>query len=223
MITFKHSGATGDIIFSLPTIKALGGGRLYITNFHKQRAESIKKLIEIQPYITDVMICDDKEVDYDLNKFRQEFKGAYDPIIEAHFRSQNIPVDLSYKNGWLTLPASPPLKSNFSVINRTARYNDPNCDWVKELEYLYSISERVIFLGYQDEYESFCNQFGKVEYIDCDFLYAAYLINNAVMYSGGYSAMTTIAQGLGRPYRIEQAPGHTCSTLFVERETIINI
>jgi hypothetical protein len=221
-MTFKHSGATGDIIFSLPTIKALGGGRLYITNFHQQRAESIKKLIEIQPYITDVVICDDAVVDHDLNKFRDVFKGAYDSIIEAHFRGQDIAVDNSYKNGWLILPPSPPLKSNFSIINRTARYNDSRFDWSKELEYLYSISERVIFLGYKDEYESFCNQFGKVEYIDCDFLYAAYLIRNAVMYSGGYSAMTTIAQGLGRTYRIEQAPDHTCSTLFVERETIIN-
>ena len=30
MKTFKHSGDMGDIIFSLPTIRALGGGVLYL-------------------------------------------------------------------------------------------------------------------------------------------------------------------------------------------------
>jgi len=38
MNNFFHSGDTGDIIFSLPTIKAMGGGKLYITNFDKQRS-----------------------------------------------------------------------------------------------------------------------------------------------------------------------------------------
>jgi hypothetical protein len=43
------------------------------------------------------------------------------------------------------------------------------------------------------------------------------------MFTGCYSAMSTIAIGLGINYRLEQAPGHTCSTLFDERETIINL
>ena len=57
-MTFKHSGATGDIIFSLPTIKKMGGGTLYITPYHLQRAESIAPLIKLQDYITDVIISD---------------------------------------------------------------------------------------------------------------------------------------------------------------------
>jgi hypothetical protein len=32
MSTFVHSGATGDMIFSLPTIRAMGGGKLIIDN-----------------------------------------------------------------------------------------------------------------------------------------------------------------------------------------------
>lgn len=39
--SFFHSGATGDIVFSLPTVKAMGGGNFYISNFDKQRSESI--------------------------------------------------------------------------------------------------------------------------------------------------------------------------------------
>ena len=30
MKTFKHSGDMGDIVFSIPTVRALGGGVLYL-------------------------------------------------------------------------------------------------------------------------------------------------------------------------------------------------
>ena len=71
MNKFIHSGATGDLIFSLPTIRAMGGGDLYITNFDKQRSESIKKLIELQPYIHNVVVNDNPPEGIDLNLFRQ--------------------------------------------------------------------------------------------------------------------------------------------------------
>jgi hypothetical protein len=61
-----------------------------------------------------------------------------------------------------------------------------------------------------------------VQFVDLNFLEGAYLIKNAVMFSGCYSAWSTIAMGLGLTYRIEQAPGHTCSSLLMPRETIIN-
>ena len=72
--TFKHSGDLGDIIYSLPVIKSLGGGLLFLdttggadepsckaqcmdgkTNFNKTSYEFIKPLIEAQPYIKGVL------------------------------------------------------------------------------------------------------------------------------------------------------------------------
>lgn len=224
MRVFRHSGATGDIIFSLPVIKALGGGKLYLTFADNQRAESIKRLIEIQPYISEVILGEPEGLTNDLDNFRAVFTGAYDNLIDCHFRGQQVPNDMSWVNGWLEAPVVNYLQSQkYSVINRTARYNDPHFDWNREIEYLRTISERIYFIGYQNEWQSFNAQFQNVDYFPCDFLQGSSLLKYAQMYTGGYSAWSTIAQGLGIRYRLEQAPGHTCSSLFIERETIINI
>jgi hypothetical protein len=225
MNEFKHSGATGDIIFSLPTIKAMGGGKLWITKFHKQRAESIKKLIEVQPYITEVEWTDQEVDAIDLDKFRKH-AGHHLNLVEAHFHGQQIPVDKSWKEGWLTLPEDINIINGikYSVINRTTNYYDPNCNWTKEVEYLKSISDEVFFIGYPEEWIIFKTAFNTdVRYLPCDFLEGAYLIKKATMFTGCYSAWSTIAMGLGIPYRMEQAPGHTCSSLLEPRETIINL
>ena len=100
---FFHSGEAGDIIFSLPTIKAMGGGTLQITNFNKQKSESIKKIIEVQPYINEVIITDGYVGGLDLNRFREHAAHNVN-LVEAHFRGQGIPIDSTWKEGWLTLP-----------------------------------------------------------------------------------------------------------------------
>jgi hypothetical protein len=221
---FFHSGEAGDIIFSLPTIKAMGGGTLQITNFNKQKSESIKKLIEVQPYINEVIITDGYVGGLDLNRFREHAAHNVN-LVEAHFRGQGIPIDGSWKEGWLTLPQIKITnKTSYSVINRTTNYADPNFNWAKEVEYLKTISDKVFFIGYKSEWELFNSTFGTdVEFIEVDFLEGAYLIKNAIMFTGCYSAWSTIAMGLGISYRLEQAPGHTCSSLFEPRETIINV
>ena len=225
MRIFKHGGATGDIIFSLPVLKDLGGGTLYITMPDLQRSYSVKKLIEVQPYITEVKIGMPESYTNDLDKFRDVFRGEHDNIIEANYRAQGISPAFDFKAGWLTLPTDFNLfpGKKYSVINRTDRYQDPNCNWHRELEYLWSISEEIYFIGYYSEWDSFRRKYGEVNFCDVDFLEGAYLIKNAVSFTGNYSAWATIAQGLGIPYRLEQAPGHTCSSFFVPRETIINI
>jgi len=223
-MTFVHSGATGDIIFSLPTIKAMGGGKLLIHNFHKQRYEALKPLLEVQPYITGVEWVQVKPTDaVDLDKFRQH-ASHHSNLVEAHFKGQGI-EPTNWKDGWLTLPGDMDLIPGieYCVINRTQNYADPACDWKKEVEYLKTLAHFVYFIGYPEEWIIFNKQFETdVRYFPCNFLEAAYLIKKAKMFTGCYSALSTIAQGLGINYRMEQAPGHTCSSLLEARETIIN-
>jgi hypothetical protein len=225
MKTYSHSGATGDMVFSLPTIREMGGGKLYITNFHKQRAESIKKLIEVQEYITEVMICDGKpDGCIDLDKFRNHASHHVN-LVEAHFTGQGLRVDKAkWKDGWLTLP-NEITKGNYSVINRTTNYEDWGFNWKNEYEHLKSISEKVFFIGYEEEYELFKSTFqvDDIEFYPCDFLDGAYFIAGAKMFTGCYSCWSTIAMGLGLEYRLVQAPNHTCSSLLESRETIINV
>ena len=227
MVRFTHGGATGDIILSLPTIRAMGGGELFITKYDEQRALSIAKLIEYQDYITAVHVVDSAPEDcINLNKFR-EHAGHHHNLVEAHFKGQGLPVS-EWKSGWLKPMPAPAFINNYAhycIINRTTNYADPNCDWKKEVEYLQANHAKLVyFIGYRSEYDTFQSLFDtEAKYLECDFLEAAYLMYNAKMVTGCYSAMSTIAMGLGINYRIEQAPGHTCSTLFDARETIINV
>jgi hypothetical protein len=90
--------------------------------------------------------------------------------------------------------------------------------------YLESLAKKVYFIGYEQECRLFNETFRtNVEYLDCDFLEGAYLIQNAKQFTGCYSAWSTIAMGLGIEYRLLQAPNHTCSSLLQPRETIINV
>jgi hypothetical protein len=220
-MTFKHSGATGDIIFSLPTIKKMGGGTLYISPYHLQRAESIAPLIKLQDYITDVIISDiTPPINVDLDKFRV-FAGRDSNLIEAHLKAQGL-EDNSWRDGWLRIEDKQPIIDyTYSVINTGSNYKDPNFDWNKEIKYLLTLSDRVFYLGYKEEFDLLNNN--EAEFFECDFLTAAEMIYYARMFTGGYSALSTIAMGLGINYRMVQAPDHTCSSLLMEREKIINL
>lgn len=220
---FKHSGATGDLVFSLPTIKAMGGGSLYIMPYDQQRAESISKLVEVQDYISDAIVTSQPPYDcIDLDLFRN-YAGYHENLVRCHLKAQGL-HDESWVDGWLTLPDENPfIEESYSVINTGANYLDPNFDWKKEVDYLLTISENVFYLGYEQEFINLQNTFNTgAKFFDCDFLCAAQLINKAVMFTGGYSALSTIAMGLGIRYRMVQAPGHTCSSLLMDRETIVN-
>ncbi len=80
---FYHSGDLGDIIYSLPTIKELGGGTLHLGNkfldkqlpekkITKAVVENLRPILIQQEYIRDVVFTDHTNIniDYNLNKFR---------------------------------------------------------------------------------------------------------------------------------------------------------
>jgi len=50
MNSFYHGGATGDVIYSMPTIKALGGGIFYVS-LPDGLYNTILPLLESQDYI----------------------------------------------------------------------------------------------------------------------------------------------------------------------------
>lgn len=77
--TFRHSGKLGDIIYSLPAVKALGGGRFYVdyrTEYMEkpplgeQTALMIAKLLETQDYIEEASLYEGEPVSYNLDQFR---------------------------------------------------------------------------------------------------------------------------------------------------------
>jgi hypothetical protein len=79
--TFRHSGKLGDIVYGLPTVRALGGGCLYLdyrTQYFekpplgKESALMIIELLETQPYIQRAALYEGTPVTYDLDLFRNK-------------------------------------------------------------------------------------------------------------------------------------------------------
>src|SRR5437763_17035927 len=88
--TFKHSGELGDVIHALPTVRALGGGILYLDpeggekewivkepdknrtrlKFNAAAIDSVRPLLLLQEYIQEVRCWNGEAVDYNLDRFR---------------------------------------------------------------------------------------------------------------------------------------------------------
>ena len=102
MANFFHSGNLGDVVWSLPTIKALGGGDLYLAKggipsairkynngpvfpeyegrLSQKDIDLITPLLEAQPYIGSVKIPIGELgeiINYDLDKFRGTVGQAF--------------------------------------------------------------------------------------------------------------------------------------------------
>jgi hypothetical protein len=77
--TFRHSGKLGDIIYSLPAVRALGGGIFYVdpvTQYFekpplgKEAAQGMIELLETQDYIHRGALYQGQPVSCDLDRFR---------------------------------------------------------------------------------------------------------------------------------------------------------
>lgn len=155
MKTFKHSGNLGDIIFSLPTIIALGGGRLYLSNnttgvetrkFTDEMLEQMTELLKTQKYLSDVSRYNGESVDYDLDKFREIF-ACYDHIARWHLKAFNVQFDLA--RAWLE--DIKPVRTREIIVNYTLRDCDVPLNW----QVLKGLEDRCIFAGLEHEYKGF--------------------------------------------------------------------
>ncbi len=176
MKTFKHSGDLGDIIFSLPTIKALGGGILYLdpqgglneplvtwgngrynqTRLNEQSIYNIKPLLELQPYIERIeLLKPGIKVDYNLDRFRQHIGQAC--ITKAHLDAFGQSA-IWMKDPWLFLDTtrSYDVPARDILVVRTFRMHGNQAFWeMYPDEYI----KRSVFVGAPKEYEIFNETF----------------------------------------------------------------
>ena len=141
IITFKHSGHAGDIIYSLASIahickKKEAKAILYIACNVKtdlknhpsgsvmipdKMYEFLRPLIVIQKYIAGVEKYDGREVDYDLDLFRTQFPNInLSATAITHWYGMVYPElfpDLSYP--WIRVS---PILHNEVILARTERY-----------------------------------------------------------------------------------------------------
>ena len=171
--TFKHSGDMGDIIYSLPTIKMLGGGILYLdvtggedepicraqcidrkTKFNQVSYDFIKPLLEEQSYIKCVEVYKkNQKIDYNLNNFRTKFaltKG----IVDMHTEAFGVSYDIN--NSWLSVDSEVSLDKK-TLICRSPRYQSAHV-WFESNKY--NFRDKAIFVGLEKEHDHFQWTFG---------------------------------------------------------------
>ena len=210
--TFKHSGDLGDIIFSLPTIKTMGGGTLYLdpkggeslegmpmpaagkTKLNSESIENMKTLLELQPYITEVKEWDGESIDVDLDTFRKHIE--YNNLAYSHLEAQEI-THTKADAEWLELGDNTfelP-EDRTVVISRNLRYQGNHSFWEMNAP---NLSEEAVFVGSPYEHEVFQKVFGiEIPYVETSTaLDLMKVIDASKMFISNQGLPHAIAEGL---------------------------
>lgn len=219
---YYHCGQLGDVIYSLPTIQAIGPGKL-VTSLRKDRHDSLATFLRHQSCITEIEhFPGGRPLDWqnvppgmthDLNLMRQPQYAPLHvrPLIESHALPFGVEVDsiswLEPARGWGFA------RYDRALVSRSFRYRRDDISWRVEIDYLFERHPDVVFVGLESEYVDFCRVGAAIPWLPCataeDLARAVY---ESRAFSGNQSFPLSLAIGFGLPHRIERAPGHgNCS------------
>lgn len=231
MKKFKHSGAFGDLIYSLPIVKYFGGGEFFLhldqinwigqhyygsppDPVHRGRLthadfEFMKSFMERQEYISKFDILTAKtEITHNLDKFRVPFvghPGNYVDVYSTVFGITNKAEQSVLRNTpWLT--ADPHIIDGRTVvINRTQRWipGTLSNQWQAWRET--GMEEKSIFVGLPEEYELFkkATNYNIPYHPTKTMLDLAAVIAGSELYIGNQSVGLALAIGLGKTINCE--------------------
>ena len=229
--TFRHSGKTGDVIFSLPTIRQMGGGTLYLP---EQTAEcsvlysNMRELLLQQPFIHDVkeytsnlpygVLDPAMPVDIDLDRHREHHLRGMTNMVKRYFEIFGINSD--WKAPWLTVEGRRPMQHEYNLISLTSRFRDNSrVDWRRVYQH---VPRPVYFIGTPQEHESFVENYGDIEYLETENLLTfALTIKSTSSLFCNQSCALSIAQGLGVTYFLEKKPHKQNCLFFTSNENIL--
>lgn len=209
MKTFSHSGRFGDLFYALWTMKELGGGKLFINDFHTpnwnlEMAWTLNTFLLYQSFIEAVEFipyAKMPKVDYDLHEAEADFNPeAFPECPDAAIQwpgSINIAkryavrFGLTYRPGekWLEAPDS---NNAYQIVihapeRRMVRSLN---DWAIIGSSFWNVfSHGLIGQDYQG-----------------DWLSTAAEINSSSLFLGAVSGPHALAEGLGKTRFVEQAP-----------------
>lgn len=203
--TYAHGGNAGDIIASLPLIRAAGGGRLYLrldvpanysmrhpcgsVRLTAEMASSLLPLLRGCDYLSSVGIWNGEPIDLDLDAARDLPDADYRRIHLARMYAYAFPgYSLDLCSPWLTVPS---IAGDYFVINRTLRYRSP---WI---DYGCLASLPCVFVGLESEHSDFERRYFRLPYRPCsDLAEVAGVIAGSWGFVGNQSCAWWIAEGL---------------------------
>ncbi len=220
---YHSSGDAGDVLYGLPVIKALGAGVLFLSPHNlfpyplnsrwarmggdPEWVNNLKPLLESQDYIWRVQYTHKTpfSVDHDLNSFRLPWKQRtamdYESILGLNCRAFNLPMP---SEPWLTINDPIVIEGKPIVVNRTARYQNWDFDWVGLIK---KYHKKMVFVGHRQEHELFCGFCPEcpVDYYETkNCLELARVIAGARVFFGNQSLSLAIAHGLHKPVLVEE-------------------
>jgi len=234
--SFKHSGDLGDIIYSLPTIKRLGGGILYLditggedekicqmqcidgkTNFNKTSYEFIKPLLLKQSYIKGVEIYKKGQtIDHNLNIFRYKFsdpnsRSKSKNLLDLHLEAFNQP-EWDPNEAWLEVDK--PIKLDRSTIVCRSPRMQANFPWFQM--HKFNFRDKAIFIGLPKEHELFEYTFNiKIPYHKVEnALDVARILSGCKAFVANSTFNLSIAIGLGTVPIVQDVEPHFPTTVF---------
>ncbi len=236
---FLHSGALGDVIYSLPLIRSLGGGVIFLKseNLYHRGIDFYAALVDLlkqQNYITEVIPYPSTDfyeyypgihIDYDLDLFRkhprvlrQNMLQTYSDTFGIVCSGHGIPVQ-----PWLYVTDPKIEFDGYAVINRTARYRTL-FDWKKlHGEIVNNYVDKIVFIGTEAEYLDYVNEVGFCKWVPTsNLLEVAEIISACSEVYCNQSVCLTIAQAMGKNYNLEVANGHYNCYFLTENETLLN-
>lgn len=216
MNSFKHSGDMGDIIYSLPTIRALGGGVLYLdpdggqaeplvnwpnhtnTKLNPGSIAALKPLLDRQDYIEGVRIWKGEEVGHNLDTFRLHMKPGRN-IADAHLKAFGRPTS-ERDIRWLEVPLAP---HGRPMISRSLRYHGNYGFWDEAPPKLFA---QAMFVGLPEEHKYFEMVFGRqVDYVvTSTILDAASQVADCERLYCNQNLWRAVAEGLKVPVTVEE-------------------
>ncbi|NBO99890.1 MAG: hypothetical protein EBU90_07145 [Proteobacteria bacterium] len=233
MKSFKHSGTFGDLIYSLPVVKFLEGGKFYLhlnqidyltqlnygsqpDPYHRGRMTeqdylSLRDLMLAQDYVESFDILDPNtaEITHNLDRFRVPFRshpGNYVDIYSGLFPS--IPLDhySELRNQpWLTVPNPRVIDGRTVVINRTGRWPSNVARQSYDLIREQGAEKDSVFIGHESEYLAFKQEMGWdiPFHRTANLLEMAEVIAAADQFIGNQSVALSLAIGLGVEFACE--------------------
>ncbi len=194
----------GDAIAALPTMRAMGGGTLVLTeranvsnggraSLKGERFEMLKPLLLAQPYVDDALWMDEPPKGcIDFRRFRDMRSNGRNL---AQWQAAYAGVKIN-ESPWLVAEADPKYAGR-AVFARSLRYHNPNFDWTP----IINRHPNRLFVGLHDEYMHFQTAWGKpMEWMTApDLLTLARIVKGCSIFVGNQSAPFWIAAGLGVP------------------------
>lgn len=227
MNSYKHSGAFGDLIYSLAVAQHLGAGRFYLhlnqinwigqhyygsppNPVHQGRLtesdyEFMRDFMLEQHYITEFKTLDGSaEITHNLDRFRPAFVGHPGNYVDIYCNAFGIKEDLK-NTPWLSVKNPKQLDGRTVVINRTSRWLPPavSDQWQQWQEQGWE--SRAVFIGLPEEYDAFKRSIGWdiPGYTAETMLDLAEIIAGADEFIGNQSVALSLAIGLGKKFNCE--------------------